>query len=224
MPQLGMSRVDPAAAAELVRSDVQDFLPSAGVQVRTVGDPRQPTIREAMGKGFGRLFNSRESTFFAVVADFNVPRPVRVDVRYASVGRGAGPMSILYVARLGHQVPGSVTFKRGRFRSGTFEGDPGVASALNGTPRLGGAVWKLLQPTTVYGNLIFTIEPAAEVVPDEDGALLAVISAPARLKFGFGGVRLGLSAFLDIANGIEGAIAAAPGVTPAPAKHVPLPG
>jgi hypothetical protein len=224
LPDLGMSRMDPAAAAaSLVRGDVQETLPAAGVDVRTIGDPKQPSVRDAMGAGFSRLFDSRTSTSFAVLADFNAPRPVRVDLRYAAVGRGAGPMSVLYLARLGHQIPGSIAFKRGKMRNGSFDGEPIVASALNGRPRLCGAMAKLLREKAVYGNLVFTIKPGAEIVPDDDGAILAVVSAPGRRKMGFGGVRLELTQFLDLANGIDGAIASATGVTPARARNVPLP-
>ena len=41
---------------------------------------------------------------------------------------------------------------------------------------------------------------------------------------GLGGVKVDLRSFLDVANGIEGALASVPGVTPAPARNVPLPG
>ena len=223
MPNLGLNKVDPTAAAELVRKDVQEILPSAGVQVTTIGDPNQPSVREAMGQAFSRLLARQESTLFSVVADFNAPRPVRVVANYVGVGRGAGPISILYLARLKHRIPAAVAFRRGRFRNGTFDGEPNVARALSGVPRLDGAIWKLLQAKTVFGNIVFTIEPSAELAPDDDGAILIAFSAPARRKLGLGGIHVDTAAFLDIANGIEIALPSAAGVTPAPTLNVPLP-
>jgi hypothetical protein len=221
MSDLAVNRVDPAEAAERVRADMQEALPSAGVQVRTLGDPEQPSMRQALRQGYAALVKS-QGTLFAVVADCNAPRPVRVQVRYVSIGRGAGPTSIVYLARLRHVVPGAATFKSGRFRGGSFEGHPSVAAALSGTPRLGSAVSKFLQPTSVYGTVYFTIKPAAEVLPDDDGAILAVVSAPGRQRMGLG-KRVDLAAFLDIAGGVEGALATVPGVTPAATLNAPLP-
>ncbi|HEY7969491.1 MAG TPA: hypothetical protein VID95_05800, partial [Candidatus Limnocylindrales bacterium] len=68
-----MNRIDPSAAAELARANVQETLPSAGVQLRTIGDPQQPTFRKAVGQGFSDLMSARGRTMFAVVADCNAP-------------------------------------------------------------------------------------------------------------------------------------------------------
>jgi hypothetical protein len=222
MSDLAVNRVDPAEAAERVRADVKEALPSAGVDVRTLGDPEQPSMRQALRQGFVALTRS-QGALFAVVADCNAPRPVRIQVRYVGIGRGAGPTSIVYLARLRHVVPGGAAFKSGRLGNGSFEGHPAVAAALSGTPRLGSAVSKLLQPTTVYGSMYFTIKPAAELLPDDDGAILAVFSAPGRRRMGLGGKRLDLAAFLDVASGIEGALATVPDVTPAATLNAPLP-
>jgi hypothetical protein len=104
---------------------------------------------------------------------------------------------------------------------GRFGGEPGVAAALSGVPGLGGAMRKLLREKTVYGPVIFRIEPSAAVVPDEKGAILVAVSAPARPTIGIS-YYLDLAAFLDIAQGIDGALGSVEGVKRASTINAPL--
>jgi hypothetical protein len=223
MPNLMIKRVDPAAAGEAVRADLADAIPSSAPRIRTFGDPQQPSFRQAMGRELGRSLHTRQAAVLAVVADVTSPRAMRVQVRYLTIGRGAGPSGIMFVARLRHVIPGEVSFRRGRFRNGTFEGDAAMAAALDGTSGLAAATWKLTQPATAYGTMMVTIESGADLVPDPDGALLVVSCMPARGFLNLGGYRIPTTQFLDVATGIERAIVSAPGVRPAPTANAPLP-
>ena len=223
MANLMIKRADPEAAkAELIAS-IHETLPNAGVQTRSIGDVEQRSLFGALGHELGGYFRAHEPGIFSVTADCSSPRPLRIHCQYVAVGRGAGPSSILYLTRLRHVIPGPVAFKRGTFRSGQFEGEPGVAERLSGIDGIGSAVWRLLQPLVVYGTAVLTIESFAELFPDDDGALFGVVSAPARKTFGLGGYRLDLAAFLEIASTIESALASAPGVVPAATINVALP-
>ncbi len=222
MSSLSVERVDPAKAAELVRSNVLEMLPTASVEIRTFGDPQQPSYREAVGQNYRQVFRQQIPSIFAIVVDLVTPRPIQIRLPYVSVGLGAGPTAITYLARLGHVIPGEVTFKRGRLMGGRFEGEPAVASALSGVPSLAGAMRKLLRDKAAYGTLVFTIEPTGGVIPDEEGAIVLAVSAPARPTIGISQY-LDLPAFLDIANGIDQALPSAAGVTRAPTSNAPLP-
>lgn len=224
MANLMIKRADPAEAAAELTASIQETLPTAGVAIRKIGDPPQRSLLGAIGHELGGYFRTTESHVFAVTADLSSPRPLQVHAHYVAVGRGAGPTSILYLTRLRHLIPGNVGFRRGRFRSGEFVGEPGVAATLSGVPDLGSRTWRLLQPNVVYGSTVFTIEALAELVPDDDGALFGAVCAPARKTLGLGGYRLDLASFLDIVNRIEGALPTAQGVTPVERLNVPLPG
>jgi hypothetical protein len=221
MTNLGMDRVDPPKAAELVRANVLETLPTADVVIRTFGDPQQPSYREAVAQGYRQILKQQIPSIFVIVVDVATPRPIQIRVPYVGVGRGARPTAITYLARLGQCTPGEVAFKRGRLMGGRFGGEPGVAAALSGVPGLGGAMRKLLREKTVYGTVIFRIEPSAAVVPDEKGAILVAVSAPARPTIGIS-YYLDLAAFLDIAQGIDGALGSVEGVKPASTINAPL--
>jgi hypothetical protein len=223
VPNLFVKRADPAAAAAELAASIRETLPTAGVTTRTLGMPQQRSLVGAIGHELSSFFRSSEAFIFSVTAASSTPRPIEIVGHYVPVGRGAGPSSILYLTRLRHVIPGGVAFQRGRFRSGEFQGDPVVSVALNAVDGLGAAVWRLLQPHVVYGSTVVTTEPLAALIPDDDGALFGVISAPARKTFGLGGYRLDLAAFLDLTNGIDTAIARAPGVQPVSVVDVPLP-
>src|SRR5947207_8253239 len=139
---LMLKRVDLAAAADQVRAAIIEFAPSAGVQVRTFGDPAQSSVLGAFGREFGRYFASRENVLFSVQADWGTPRPLRLHCNYVAIGRGAGPLSILYLTRLPYVVPGTAAFKRGRFRSGRFDGERDMAAKLSAVDGLGSAGWR----------------------------------------------------------------------------------
>ena len=142
---------------------------------------------------------------------------------YVGLGMGAVPTSITYLARLRPLVPQAVSFKKGLFRNGSWSGDPAIAKALGGAPGLGAAAWHLVQPKVVYGNAIYTIEAGAVVAPDPDGAILVVVSTPDMGRLNVGGARPAVKALLDVAERIEAALVAAPGVESAAASNVPLP-
>ncbi|HET7472516.1 MAG TPA: hypothetical protein VFJ71_05275 [Candidatus Limnocylindrales bacterium] len=220
---LMIKRVDPGAAAEALTASVRDVLPTAGVSTQIFGTPEQPSLGAAIGHELGAYFRNSERTIFSVLATVGGARPLRIGAGYVPVGRGAGPVGVLYEARLSVLVPALTSFRRGRFRSGEFSGDPAVAGALAGVRGLGSTIWRFLQPVVIYNQTTFTIEPLLDLVPDDDGAVLVAYSAPARATFGLGGYRLGLQPFLDIAAGIETALAAAAGIRPAPSPNAPLP-
>jgi hypothetical protein len=224
MANLMIKRADPAEAGQQLEAVIREALPTAGVTIRTSGDPEQPSFAAAFGHELSGWFRNRERTIFVVGADVGGERPLRITAGYVPVGRGAGPVGILYETPLRVVVPGPASFRRGRFRSGDFTGEPPVATALSGVKDLGSTIWKMLQPVVIYNQTTFTIEPVVEVVPDDDGAVLVAYSAPARATFGLGGYRLDLKVYLDVAAAIERALAAAVGVTPAPAPNAPLPG
>ena len=220
---LMIKRVDPAAAATALTESIQEELPTAGVTTRTEGTPEQQSLAGAFGHEISAWFRDRERMIFNVRADIGGERPIRLHAGYVPVARGAGPVGILYETRLRVLAPAGVAFRRGRFRSGEFVGDPAVAAALSAVKDLGSTTWKFLQPIVIYNQSTYTIEPSLDVVPDDDGAVLVAYSAPARARFGLGGYRLDLRAYLDIAGTIERGLAGVTGVRPAPASNVPLP-
>ena len=222
-PNLVIKRVDPAAAAETIAASIRDTLPTAGVTTTTFGTPEQPSVVGAIGHELRASFRTSQEVIFSVAATVGGPRPVRIHAGYVQVARSAGPVGILYETRLRVVTPGVASFRRGRFRSGDFTGDPLVAGALSGVKGLGSTIWRFLQPAVVFYQTTFTIEPLLDVVPDDDGAVLVAYSTPGRSTFGLGGYRLALREFLDIAAGIESALAAAPGIGPAPSPSAPLP-
>ena len=122
---------------------IREALPTAGVTIRTSGSPDQRSFAEAFGHELSGWFRNRERTIFVVGADVGGERPLRITAGYVPVGRGAGPVGILYETRLRVVVPGPASFRRGRFRSGDFAGDPPVAGALSGVKDLGSTIWKM---------------------------------------------------------------------------------
>ena len=223
MTNLMTKRADPADAAAALVAEIAAILPNAGVTTRTIGRPEQRSLLGAIGHELGGWLRSTEPGIFGVTADVSSPRPLRLHAHYVAVGRGAGPSSILYLTRLRHVIPGPAAFERGRFRSGSFTGDPEVAGPLAAARDLGSVLWRLLQPHVVYGSAVLTTDPFAELLPDVDGAFFGALSAPARATLGLGGYRLDLGRFLDAADRIDAALAGAPGIMPAPVLNVPLP-
>jgi hypothetical protein len=220
---LMVNRVDPDAAAEALRLAVQEAVPTAGVTIRVLGTPEQPSLGGALGHELGASFRTSERMIFSVLGTVGGARPLRIGAGYVPVARGAGPVGILYEARLRVVVPGRASFRQGRFRSGDFEGDAAVAGALSKVDGLGSTIWRFLQPVVIYNQTTFTIDPLMDLIPDDDGAVVVAYAAPARATFGLGGYRLALKEFLDIAAGIETALGSVAEVTPAPSPNAPLP-
>jgi hypothetical protein len=223
MANMAVSRVNPAEAAERLADAIREQLPSAGVKTRTLGDPQQRSLAGAWSHEMAGYFRSSEPGIFAVIADCNAPRPLRLACEYVEIGRGAAPVSITYQTRLRHLVPGGVAFRKGAFRSGTWEGQPALAAALANVPGLSAALWHLIQPKTVYGNIFLEIEAGAALLPDPDGAVFVVISTPARGRLNLGGPRPAVKDVLDLAGRIEEALPSMSGVTAAPTANAALP-
>ena len=227
MGNLATKHVDPAEATDNLVAAIRDEVPSARVTTESSGSPTQPSFRGAFGHELAGYFRSTEAIAFEVQADWTGPRPMRVQCRYVQVGRQAGPLSVLYLTRLRVVVPGTAVIRRKWARPLTravFDGDPTVKEPLAAAPGLGKGVARFLQPSLVIGNAVFKIEPFVEVDADDDGALFAAFTTPARGSHGFGGYHLDIRAFLEIADAVERTLTAAPGTRPVDHPNIPLPG
>jgi hypothetical protein len=225
MASLATNHVDPEEAAANLVAVIRDEIPTASVSTEASGATKQPSFREALGHELSGYFRSKEPVAFAIRADWSDPRPLQVEVRYVQVGRAAGPLSILYLTRLGTAVAGAAAVRRKGswpFAKAGFEGDADVSGALSRADGLGKAILKLLDPAVMIGTTAFTIEPFLEVIPDDDGAILAVFSAPARERGGFGAYRLALRSVLEVATEIEKTLGRLPGARQPARPGAPL--
>jgi hypothetical protein len=221
---LWIKRADAGAAAAGVDAAIREEVPTAvDVTTRVEGQIEDRSWSRAAKAEMAGYFSNRFRTAFAVIADARTPRPVRISCGWVAVGRGAVVGTIQYETRLRRTVPGTATLRRGWLRSGVVDADPGLREVLTAAAPLRREIGRFLRPSLFIGNAALKIKPLLVVVPDDDGALVVALAMPLKTRYGFGRSILDLVTFLDIADGLEAALAHLPGSVAIPTALSPLP-
>jgi len=192
-----------AKVAELVQAETGEE-PKFEIQE---GDASKTSVKTVVVEGLDLLFGGRKATnLFTINFEITSPRPMTLCVPINRQGIGCHAGGLMFVTPLKVAVPGEVVLKPPKFFSGAkFEGDPAVATKLNGNSALMKRLKDFVRTKGNLGGVDIELTHLFKIQPDpEKGAILVALNMPKSLKMGFA-VSLEIKDFAEIAAIIESA-------------------